>query len=244
MRFEPSLRPGILIQRYKRFLADVGLDDGTTVTAHCPNSGSMLGCSQPGSRVLMSWSDSPTRKLPWTLELLEADGAWACVNTMRPNQVVAEAFAEGRIPGFHGYGNLRREVRYGKGSRVDILLQGTAGRCYVEVKSVNLVRDRVAYFPDAVTARGTKHLVELGEILEEEQESGSRAVLFYLVCRGDADVVRPADRIDEEYGRTLRRVASEGVEVMAWGCEVDPGGLSLARALEVDLQPPHAKWAW
>ena len=232
------------MQRYKRFLADVRLEDGSLVTAHCANSGSMLGCSAPHSRVLLSHSDSPRRKLPWTLQLLEVNGGWVSVNTLLSNRVVEEAMVRGDLAGFDGYGQVRREVRYGKGSRVDLLLEGARGRCYVEVKSVNLVHRQVAYFPDAVTTRGTRHLEELAGVVSPTATPSVRAVLFYLVCREDADRVRPADRIDAVYGQTLRRVAQAGVEVVAWRCAVSPTGLELATPLPVDLGPPQDHWAW
>ncbi|MAB69428.1 MAG: DNA/RNA nuclease SfsA, partial [Oceanicaulis sp.] len=163
MRFPAPLHPGVLIKRYKRFLADVTLDTGDTVTAHCPNPGSMMGLKEPGSRCWLSHADDPRRKLKYTLEVLEADGALVGINTHRPNALAEEAIREGRIPSLSGYGSLRREVRYGVNSRIDLLLESEdRPACYVEVKNCHLMRTPgLAEFPDSVTTRGAKHLGEL-----------------------------------------------------------------------------------
>jgi len=231
----PPLTEGRLLRRYQRFLADVELADGTLVTAHCPNTGSMQGCKDPGSRVWLSASDNPKRKLPWTWEIVEADGVLVGLHTGRTNALVREAIEAGRVPALAGYKRLRGEVPYGgpdgRRSRIDLLLEAE-GRppCYVEVKNVTAaVTGGLGFFPDAVTERGTKHLREMAE----EVARGHRAVLFFCVQRGDVREVRPADHIDPEYGRTLRQVLAQGVEVLAYGAEVLPSGIQLLHPLPV-----------
>ena len=185
MRFPSALERGRLLQRYKRFLADVALDSGETVTASCPNTGSMLGLTAPGSRVWLSRSDSQTRKYAHTWEMVEADlghgPALVGINTGHPNKLVAEAIASSRIKTLTGYQTLRREVRYGEASRIDILLEDARkGRCYVEVKNVHLMRQAgLAEFPDCVTERGAKHLRELAAMAAE----GHRSVMVFLIQR-------------------------------------------------------------
>ena len=201
MQLPHHLYHGRLIQRYKRFLADVLLDSGETVTAHCPNSGSMKGCATPGSPVLLSLSSNPKRKLAYTWELVEADGVWVGINTALPNRIVHEAIAMGMIPELADYRTVRPEVPYGTGSRIDLLLTGDRPPCYVEVKNVTLVENGRALFPDAVTTRGQKHLRELMEVVRR----GERGVIFFLVQRPDADSVSPADAIDPTYGQCCDR---------------------------------------
>ncbi len=234
MIFERSLISGTLIRRYKRFLADVELDDGRILTAHTPNTGSMAGLTQPGSRVWLLDSQSETRKYPFTWELVEAlPNVIVGINTHRTNGVVEEAIRGGRVASLMGYSQIRREVRYGEEkSRIDLLLE-EKGRpsCYVEVKNVTLVRETTAYFPDAVTARGTKHLRELMAMVKQ----GHRAVIFFGVQRRDATEVRPADSIDPLYGETLREALSAGVEAMAMGANPSPQGIVLDRTLPVTV---------
>ena len=228
----PPLIPGRLIKRYKRFLADVELEDGSVVTAHCPNSGSMLGCNLPGSPVLLSLSPNPNRKLAHTWELLQVNSFWVGLNTMLPNRLAEEAILDGTVAELQGYPNLRREVAYGsERSRIDILLEGDKGRCYVEVKNVTLVEDGMALFPDAVTARGQKHLRELMEMVR----NGHRGVLLFTVQRGDGNAVAPADRIDPSYGRLLREAVANGVEALAYRAEVQPEQIRLTERLAVVL---------
>jgi len=228
----PDLIPGRLIKRYKRFLADIELEDGSVVTAHCPNSGSMLGCNLPGSPVLLSLSPNPNRKLAYTWELLQVNGFWVGLNTMLPNRLAEEAILDGTIVELQGYPKLRREVAYGsERSRIDILLEDDGKRCYVEVKNVTLVEGGLALFPDAVTARGQKHLRELMEMVR----NGDRGVLLFTVQRGDGNAVAPADRIDPEYGRLLREAVANGVEALAYRAEVQPEQIRLAERLAVLL---------
>ena len=228
----PDLIPGRLIKRYKRFLADIELEDGSVVTAHCPNSGSMLGCNLPGSPVLLSLSPNPNRKLAYTWELLQVNGFWVGLNTMLPNRLAEEAILDGTIVELQGYPKLRREVAYGsERSRIDILLEDDGKRCYVEVKNVTLVEGGLALFPDAVTARGQKHLRELMEMVR----NGDRAVLLFTGQRGDGNAVAPADRIDPEYGRLLREAVANGVEALAYRAEVQPEQIRLTERLAVLL---------
>ena len=232
MKFAAPLTPARLLRRYKRFLADVELADGTQLTAVCPNTGSMLGCCAPGSAVWLSASDSPTRKYRHTWELVQAGRVKVGINTALPNRLVEEAVVAGVIAELAGYTRLRREVPFGEErSRVDLLL-GADGRpdCYVEVKNVTAaVSDRVALFPDAVSARGAKHLRELMRLVA----SGQRAVLVYCVQRGDVDEVRPADAIDPLYGRTLRAALAAGVEVLAYRAKVTTREIRLVQRLAV-----------
>lgn len=230
MRFDPPLREGILVRRHKRFLADVQLADGTLLTAHCANSGSMLGVAVPGSPVALSHHPDKGRKLEWTWELVRLGSHWVGVNTALPNQLVADAIASGAIPTLAGWPTLRREVAYGTGSRIDLLLQG-GGRpdCYVEVKNVTLAEGKVARFPDSVTTRGQKHLRELMAV----RAQGHRAALVFWVFRGDCTEVRPADDIDPEYGRLLRAAARAGVELVAVEARVSPQTVEPGRLLPV-----------
>lgn len=218
-------------RRYKRFFAEVELPDGELVTAHCPNTGSLRGCLVEGARALLRDSQNPARKLRHTFAAIEVDGTWVNVDTGLPNALVAEAVEGGQVEELSGYPSLRREVRYGQGSRVDLLLEDGERRCWVEVKSTTLVEDGVARFPDAVTERGRKHLEELARCVEQ----GDRALMFFSVARDDARVFAPADAIDPAYGETLRRVAGAGVEAVAYTTRVGPTRLELGRRLPVDL---------
>lgn len=234
MKLPAPLIEGTLIRRYQRFLADVALPDGTTVTAHTPNTGSMLGLSRPGSRVWLHDTGNDSRKYPLSWELVEAEsGIVVGINTGRANRLVREAIEDGTVAELGGYESIRSEVRYGReNSRVDLVLEGPAGRCYVEVKNVTLVESAVALFPDAVTTRGARHLRELADAVR----SGHRAVIFYCVQRGDAGEVRPADHIDPLYGRTLREAMAQGVEALAYRARVTPDEIRLLKRLPVREQ--------
>lgn len=226
MRFATPLVAGRLERRYKRFLADVMLDDGRTVTAHVANSGSMLGLARPGARVLLRPAGGPGRKLDWSWELVEHQGALVAVNTGLANAIVADAIAAGDVPELAGYPTLRREVKYGEKSRVDILLEAPdRPACYVEVKSVTLCRQPgLAEFPDAVTARGARHLAELAAMVA----AGRRSVLVYLVMRGDCQRFSVAADIDPAYAQAMAQATAAGLEVLVLACRVDAG------AIEVD----------
>lgn len=221
---------GKLIRRYKRFLADVELADGTVITAHTPNSGSMQGCAIPGSPVLLSRSESATRKYPYTWELVQVNGIWIGINTSNPPKLTKEAIETGTVLELQGYTAIRPEVPCGE-SRIDLFLDGGPTPCWVEVKNVTLVENGIALFPDAVTTRGQKHLRELKRLVQ----SGARGVMFYVVQREDAEAVAPADRIDPEYGRLLREVALCGVETLAYRASVTPTEIKLTRRLPVLL---------
>ncbi len=230
MLFPSPLVRGTLVRRYKRFLSDVLLDGGEVVTAHCANSGSMLGVSEPGSEVWLSPCQGKARKLPYSWEMVRVEGHLVGINTMHPNRIVAEAIAAGAIPELAGYGEIRREVPYGRSSRIDVLLRGDGLRdCYVEVKNVHLKRGSAAAFPDAVTARGAKHLVELGEMVA----AGARAVMLYLVQRGDCDHFTIAEDIDPIYAQGLRRALAAGVEALCYRCVLSLDGINLDRPLPV-----------
>jgi len=233
MRFETLLVPGTLIARYRRFFADVRLADGRIVTAHCPNTGSMLGCDTPGERVWLSCATQPRRRLAYTWELAEvAPGVLVGIHTGRANRLVEEAIRAGRVAALGGYTDIRREVRCGReASRIDLLLAGP-GRapCYVEVKSVTAAVDNgIGLFPDAVSRRAVKHLRELMHLARE----GRRAVLFFCAQRADVVEVRPADGIDPDYGRALREALTAGVEAMAWRAEVTLDGIRLSEPVPV-----------
>ncbi len=231
MRYPTPLIPGTLVKRYKRFLADVTLEDGRDVTAHCANPGSMMGLADPGSRVWLEPNDDPRKKLKYGLRLVEAGGACVGVDTGAANRVVKEALEAGAIPGLPAYDSLRAEVKYGTGSRVDFLLSGEGGDTYLEVKSVTLSRRQgLAEFPDSVTARGARHLAELAEMAQE----GHGAVLLYLVQRGDCDRVSVAEDIDPGYAAALTAARKAGVQVMALGAKVGPEGIEAGTLLPVE----------
>lgn len=234
MQFDPPLQEGVLVQRYKRFLADVRLADGRHITLHCPNTGSMKNCAEPGSRVWFSDSGNDQRKYRHTWELVEvAGGALAGINTGRANRLVREALEQTRIPELAGYDRVRSEVKYGsENSRIDLLLERDDGNaCYVEIKSVTLGEGAVGYFPDAVTARGLRHLRELMAVVEQ----GQRAVLFFCVQHTGVELVKPADHIDPAYGKLLRKAAQSGVTVVAWRWQLSARGACIDRPLPVVL---------
>ncbi|MFN0218922.1 MAG: DNA/RNA nuclease SfsA [Hyphomicrobium sp.] len=234
MKFASALLPGRLIQRYKRFLADVRIDTGDTVTATCPNTGSMLGLTTPGARVWLSTSDSPTRKYRHTWEIIEADfgggPTLVGVNTSHPNAIVSEAIAADAIPELTGYASARREVKYGINSRIDILLEGGSSErsCYVEIKNVHLMREAgLAEFPDSKTERGVKHLAELTAMVRE----GHRAVMLFLVQRVDADAFAVAGDIDPAYRAAFLAASAAGVETLAYRCALSTEAIVLDRRI-------------
>ncbi len=226
MDFPQPLVRGVLVRRYKRFFADVVLDDGTELTAHCPNPGAMLGLNTPGLPAWLSKSDDPKRKLAHTLELVEADGGLVGINTLHPNRIVAEALAGGAIPEVAGYATHRREVRYGANSRVDFLLEHPERTpCWLEVKNCHLRRaGTLAEFPDCVAARSLKHLKELTAMVE----AGERAVMLFVIQRTDCDVFAACAELDPAYARGLEQAAADGVEVLAYRCAITPERVTLA----------------
>jgi sugar fermentation stimulation protein A len=229
MDFPQPLVRGRLVSRYKRFFADVVLEDGTAVTAHCPNPGAMLGLNTPGLACWLSRSDDPKRKLALTLELVEADGGLVGVNTMHPNRLVAEALAADAIPELAGYATHRREVRYGVNSRVDFLLEHPERpRAWLEVKNVHLRRSgTLAEFPDCVAARSLKHLRELAARVE----AGDRAVMLFVVQRTDCDMFEACHDLDPPYAAGLHLAAARGVEVLCYHCDISPEAIRVARRL-------------
>lgn len=237
--FDAPLVEGRLVRRYKRFLADVELAGGETVTAHCANPGSMLGLNAAGSRVWLSRSSNPKRKLAYSWELIEVDlgvgPALVGINTSSPNGAVAATIQAGLIPALSGHGSLRREVAYGGNSRVDILLEDDGKPpCYVEIKNVHLMRQAgLAEFPDSVTARGAKHLKALSDMVDQ----GARAVMVYFVQRGDAESFTLAHDIDPFYARAFHTARLRGVEAVAVAAEVTLEGLSLPRAIPLKMPP-------
>jgi len=234
---------GRLIKRYKRFLADITLDSGETITASCPNTGSMKGLTAPGAIVWLSESDSPTRKYRHTWEMIEDDlGAGPTlvgINTGHPNKVVAEAIEAGRVEALQGYASLRREVKYGQASRIDLLLEDPGKPpCYVEIKNVHLMRETgLAEFPDSVTARGAKHLRELAEMVRQ----GHRAVMVFLIQRADADRFKVAQDIDPAYAEAYDAAVASGVEALALRCTLSPTEISIERTIAIE--PPSSRKA-
>jgi sugar fermentation stimulation protein A len=231
MEFQQSLIPGKLIRRYKRFLADVELENGKIVTALCPNTGSMKSCKESDSPVLLSENSNPKRKLKYTWELIFTNNIWVGINTGYPNILVKEAIIQGTIPELQGYEKIRSEVKYGENSRIDLLLEKLTEFCYVEIKNVTLVENNYAFFPDAVTVRGQKHLKELMHVVKK----GLRAVNIFVVQRGDAEGLKPADEIDPEYGKLLRTASKKGVEVLAYQADISPQRIILSKKLPVLL---------
>lgn len=234
MKFRPPLRPATLIRRYKRFLADVEMQDGQVITVHTPNTGAMTGCAEPGSTVWLRDVNNPKRKYRYSWEVTtNLQGIMVGVHTGITNALVSEAVVDGVIPELQGYREIRQEVRYGQeNSRIDLLLQGREdGRdCYVEIKNVTTCDEKgFGYFPDAVSSRASKHLRELMAMVEQ----GQRAVIFFCVQRGDVEQVRPADEIDPLYGKTLREALDNGVEALAYRARVTAEEVVLEKALPV-----------
>lgn len=218
MEFDPPLIKTRLLKRYKRFLADVEFPDGTTTTVHCPNPGSMAGLTEPGNDAYISDSQNPKRKLRYTLELIGVNNTLVGVNTNHPNRLAQEAIEAGRIAELTGFDRLRREVKYGENSRIDILLE-TNGKpdTFVEIKNVHFIRrERLHEFPDSVTARGAKHLDEMAR----EVAKGNRAVMLYVIQRDDGDRLKFAEDLDPNYVDAFKRAAIAGVEALAIRCQV------------------------
>lgn len=228
----PELIRGSLLRRYKRFLSDIRLDSGETITAHCPNSGSMKGCCQPGRPVYVSVSDNPKRKLKYTWELIEMPGSLVGVNTLVPNRLVRRCAEAGVIAELAGYEQIRAEVRSGDHTRFDLMLSsGDSQYCWVEIKNCTLVESQTGFFPDAKTERGRNHLIEL----QRQVTQGSRCVMFFLVQRMDAKKFMPADEIDPAYGTELRKAHENGVEIVVYDVDIDLAGIRLGDPLPWQL---------
>lgn len=242
MKFSEPLIEARLIKRYKRFLADAELATGEVITAHCANPGAMLGVRDEGSRIWLSQSSNPKRKLKYSWELIDVEQIGAAksksttcvgINTSHPNRLVEEAILDGTISELQGYETLKREVKYGVNSRIDILLSDpNKPECYVEVKNVHLVREhRLAEFPDSVTTRGAKHLVELSDMVR----NGHRAVMVFLIQREDVDNIDIARDIDRKYGEAFEAAKQAGVEMLAYSCTLSPEEIKVIK--RVDFAP-------
>ena len=226
MEFSPALKPATLIQRYKRFLADIVTPEGETLTIHCPNTGAMTGCATPGDTVWYSTSESTKRKYPHTWELTQTQqGEYICVNTLRANSLTKEAILHNQLPELAGYSALKSEVKYGsEASRIDFLLQAEDRRnCYIEVNSVTLAEQRNGFFPDAVTLRGQKHLRELMGVAA----NGERAVILFAVLHSAVEHFSPARHIDEQYAQLLNDAHRQGVEILAYKAELSAKNMTL-----------------
>ncbi|HDM8189567.1 DNA/RNA nuclease SfsA [Vibrio harveyi] len=235
MQFEPALESATLLKRYKRFLADIELDNGEIRTIHCANTGAMTGCATLGNKVWYSTSDNPKRKYPNSWELSEtAQGHRICINTARANQLAVEAIENNVISELLGYDQLQTEVKYGnENSRIDILLSASdKSKCYIEVKSVTLLDEESSsgqgYFPDAVTTRGQKHLRELTEMAQ----NGSRAILLFTVLHSGIEKVSAAHHIDAKYSTLLKQAQDAGVEVLCYKAELSNTEIKLISAIE------------
>jgi len=233
VKYPVALTEGILLKREKRFLVHVELPGGEKVIAHTNNTGTMLSCNTPGSKCWLSPASNPKRKLKWTYEIVESDGIKVGINTSFPNTLAEEAILNGAISELQGYRNLRREVKYGNNSRIDILLENDDSRCWVEVKNVTLTDGKgTALFPDAVTARGLKHLHELENMVKQED----RAVMLYIVQRSDAVQFATADKIDPKYAAGLKQAMLNGVEVLCYRAEVSVDGVEIVEPLPILCQ--------
>ncbi len=230
MKFENPLIHGTLVKRYKRFLSDIRLNDGTLVVAHCTNTGSMKSCLEEGAEVYISPAQDPKRKTKFTWEMIKINNGWIGINTMLPNQIVAEAILNQEIKNLSGYTEVKREVKIGN-SRIDILATNQDERCYIEVKNVSMRKDNIALFPDAVTSRGKKHLEELITI----KENGHRAVMVFLIQRSDVDSFAPAKEIDTEYAITLKKAFEKGVEIIPLMAKVSPHEIKIQKVLSFKL---------
>ncbi|MCK5856769.1 MAG: DNA/RNA nuclease SfsA [Bacteroidales bacterium] len=231
MKFKTKLIPGKLIKRYKRFLADVQLDDGSVVVAHCTNSGSMISCIEEGARVYLSPATDPKRKTRFTWEMIEINNSWIGVNTSIPNQLVFEAIRDQKIPQLRAYSYVKREVKF-EDSRFDVYAENDNEKCFVEVKNVSMKVGDAALFPDSVTTRGRKHL----ETLIRVKEQGIRAVMVYVIQRMDVSAFGAAQHIDPDYAKALQKAQKAGVEVIALQVIVNPEGIEIIKQLPFIFQ--------
>jgi len=228
MKFDQKLTSGTLIKRYKRFLTDVELEDGSVVIAHCTNSGSMTSCIEAGAPVMLSPAKDPKRKTRFTWEMIFINNAWIGINTIIPNQLVYEAVKNNEIVGLEGYTTVRREVKY-EDSRLDVFAENENEKCFIEVKNVTMKVGDGALFPDAVTTRGLKHL----ETLIRIKEAGMRAVMVYVIQRTDIEYFGTAKHIDPKYAEALQRAMNKGVEVFPIMATVSPQGIELTKVLDI-----------
>ncbi len=231
MKIDKPIFFGKLIKRYKRFLADIKLDSGETITAHCANTGSMKTCIEPGWRVVVSDSLNPKRKLRYTFEMIHNEKCWIGINTQLPNKLAKEAIENGTIEELQGYTRVLMEQKYGKNSRIDLLLENETEKCFVEVKNVTLMEEGAYLFPDSVTTRGLKHLNELIEMVK----NGNRAVMLYVIQRSDGKLFKPAKEIDPQYSEKLKEAHEIGVEVLPYLAQVSPQEIVLSQKLDFEL---------
>jgi len=230
MRFERPLLFGTLSRRFNRFFAEILLEDGATIVAHCPNTGSMKGVNVPGARVGVSFHPDPARKMHYCWEMIHLEGDWVGINTMVPNRIAAEALEEGLIPAFRRYSCYRKEVPYGGDSRIDFAL-GRDEKCLVEVKNVTLVENDLAKFPDTVSERATKHLHRLMDNLKR----GGKSYVLFVIQHHSASHFGPADDLDPVYGKTLRKAAAKGLKIEAWKAQVTTDEIRLSKRIRVKL---------
>jgi sugar fermentation stimulation protein A len=232
MEFTTQLIKGSFIKRYKRFFVDAKLENGETVVTHCPNTGSMKGLIIEGAPVYLTPNDDPKRKLKYTFEMIDAGTSLVGVNTSLPNKVVEEGVEKDLIPALLGYSNIRREVKYGENSRIDLLLEAEGKpKCYVEVKNTTLAEGKTALFPDSVTSRGTKHLLELAEMVKQ----GHRSVMVFLCNRADCEEFSVADEIDKVYGETFRSVLKERVEAVCMKVRISPNEIIIDKEIPIKV---------
>jgi sugar fermentation stimulation protein A len=231
MRFSTPLIKGTLVKKYRRFIVDVKLDDGSVVTAHCPTMGPMNGVSEPGHAVLLSDSGLETRRNRLTWELINVDGTWVGVNSAIPQKVLVEAVQEQRIPSLKGFGEIQADVTYGLGNKIDVMLLGMEHNCFIDTFSVSWVEKDTALFPDSPSPRMTKSIRQLKEIAEQ----GHRAVGFFLVQRGDCSVFKPARQVDKEFHNAMIAAQQAGVEIMVYQAHITPEGITLGTPLPFSL---------
>ncbi|OGI05775.1 MAG: sugar fermentation stimulation protein SfsA [Candidatus Margulisbacteria bacterium GWF2_35_9] len=229
--FQPPLIAAIFLRRYKRFLADVVLQNGEEVTILCPNTGSMKTCLGEGWPAMISIAKNPDRKTKYTLEMVHNQVCWIGLNTQLANQIVVEAIQEGKIAEISPSQYLRTEVKYGQNSRIDILIDDPKQKTYIEIKTVTLLEDNTYMFPDAVTTRGHKHLKELVNMVKD----GHRAINFFLVLRSDGNLFKPAEHIDPEYARLLNLARNQGVEILAYGTDIFPEQINVNVPVQISL---------
>ena len=230
MEFQKKLVHGTLIKRYKRFLADIRLDDGTLTVAPCTNSGSMKSCLEEGAEVYLSPAADPKRKTPYTWEMIKINGDWVGINTGNPNRIIYDAVKEEVIAGLNGFTKVKREVKF-KDSRFDVYAENEAEKVFIEVKNVTLKEGEFALFPDAVTTRGQKHLKTLMEVVE----NGMRALMIYVVQRSDVKIFAPARKIDPEYANLLEKAFLKGVEIIPCRVKVTPERLFIEKILPFQI---------
>lgn len=230
MIFQEELVHGTLIRRYKRFLADIRLDNGTVVVAHCTNSGSMTSCLEEGAEVFLTPERDPKRKTKFTWEMIKINNSWVGINTAIPNKLAFDGISSGEIKELAGYKTVKREVKFGD-SRFDIFAENETERCFVEVKNVTMKVGNYALFPDAVTTRGLKHLKTLMEV----KAAGMRAVMLYIIQRGDVEVFAPAIEMDPDYAKALKLAVNAGVEVIAMQVNVSPSAITFSKKMPVEI---------